>query len=113
MKKKLVSVQNYQPIAGQVTKSHILLVTAYIWTLGLEVALSDLKSNSIKGDGLFVKEFKNKTNHFFEYITRKVRMTFGQMLDIDEKALEDLYVKAVERAKFQNEEFLKDLINLK
>lgn len=110
--KKIVSVRDYKPLKGEVTKSHLLLITAYVWTLGLEVALSDLKSNTIEGDGLFVKEFKQKTNHFFGYITNKVRRVFGSMIDIDEKSLSELYEKAVKRAKFQKEEFLKDMTNL-
>jgi len=109
MNKKLVSVKDYKPAPNEVTKNHLLLVTAYIWTLGLEIALSEMKYSSIKGDNIFVKEFKQKTNHFFYFITRKVRKVFGQLLDVDEKSLDVLFDKAVERSKFQVEEFLKDI----
>lgn len=88
----------------KVTDEHIYLLGAYISVLSSEYYLSNLRTN--KG---FVRQFKQKTNHYIDYLQNEVYRTFKTTYEIDEEKMDDLFLKMKKRNSFQADEFLKDM----
>lgn len=90
----------------EITDDHIYLLGSYISVLSTQFMLSN-----IKGGKLDVREFKQKTNKYLDYLEGKIYRIFKETYEMDEDFMEQQFNKIKTRNEFQVNEFLKEMCN--
>ena len=96
MKKKLVSVKDYENRTGEITEEHLYLLTYYITVMNSEYALSEVRPRNV-----FLRNAKRKTNAYGDFLSSEVFKVFKDTYSLNENDMFLLYEMMQKRVKFQ------------